>query len=341
MRHTSHFFKFNILILLSICACSGAPKPSPKPTAPPPPVDKNLLDILPYETDVVLWVNFKTLKTSTLWSLITNVFHKDELAIPGQDAINPLFECDEAVLGFWESEQFGSQLLIVAKGDDNTQKMTIESVSKNGTSQPISAEGLSGVKTKDFYLLSLTKRTVIFGNEAIVRMAAKAAQKKGRALTENPKYDDFEISGPASAKLRYHQDQNEPLASSLKNVAPRINPNTVSHIDGVADTKSGLKIDIRIQTETQMDASVIASDLNRTKAQLSKNMMVIFLGIEWLLDRLLVTADKTVVNIAATLDERDIVEIGHLMNRLQKLREMLGNENESPLSQKDFEEEGK
>lgn len=340
MRHTSFFFIVKVLIILSFSACSGAPKPPPKPSAPPPPVDENLLDILPYETDVVLWVNFKTLKTSSLWSLIVDVFHKDQLTIPGQAAINPLFECDEAVLGFWESEQYGSQLLVVAKGDNNTQKKTIESVSKNGTSKPFSAEGLSGVKAKDFSLLSLTKRTVIFGNEAIVRMAAKAAQKKGRALTENPKYDDFEISGPTSAKLRYHQDRNEPLTSSLKNVAPRINPNTVSRIDGVVATKSGLQIDIQIQTETQIDASVIAADLNRTKAQLSKNMMVIFFGIEWLLDRFSVTADKTVVNIAATLDDRDIVEIGRLMNRLQKLREMLGNEKEPPLSQKEPEEGG-
>ena len=339
MRFITRYFVY-FMVLLSFMACSGALKTPPKPSAPPPPLDEQLLNILPYETDVVLWVDFRALKTSTLWSLIDEVFHEDQLSIPGQAAINPLFNCDEAVLGFWESEQYGSQLLVVAKGDENTQKSTIESVNRNGGAQPFSAEGLSGVKAEDFYLLSLTKHTILFGNEAIVRMAAKAAQKKGRALTENPKYDDFEISGPASAKMRYHRDRNEPLTSSLKNVAPRIDPNTVSRIDGEADTRNGLKINVQVVTETQMDASVIAEDLNRTKAQLTKNMMVIFFGVEWLLDRVSVVADKDVVRIAAALDDRDITEIGRLMDRLQKLREMLGNQADAPLSQKDTEKGG-
>jgi hypothetical protein len=324
MRNVIIFFI--LLTMLSITGCGGRAAPPPKTEAPPPPIDHNLLDLTPYETDVVLWINFDKLRKSAIWTLIEEVFHNEDLKIPGEAAINPLFACHEAVLGFWESDQYGSQLVIVAKGDGATHENTIASIRQAGNAQPVEVDGFKGVKAKDFFLLALTKRTIAFGNEAIVRMAAKAAKDEGRALTDNPKYDSFSIEGNAAAKLRSYNDRDEPLVSSLKNVTPRINPNAVASIDGEFFTDSGLDIDIRVQTETQMDASVIAGDLSQTKGELSKNMVVLFLGLEWLLNRIEIATEKDVVKIDVTLDERDVVELRQLMDRLQKIRELLGNQ---------------
>ena len=320
------------LLLSFMVSCGSRSKTPDAPKAPPPPIDHNLLALLPYETDVVMWIDFDKLKKSSLWQLIEEVFHNESLEIPGEAAINPLFACHEAVLGFWESEQHGSQLLIVAKGDAATQANTVANILKQGNATPVEADGFKGVKAKDFYLLSLTERTIAFGNETLVRMSAKAAKKAGRALTDNPKYTDFIVNDNASAKLRYHSDRNEPLADSLKRVTPKINPNAVSTVNGAFFTETGLDVDIRIQAETQIDASVIAEDLNRTKAELSQNMFVLFLGIEWLLNRIEIAAEKEQVKVDITLDERDVTELGNLMNRLQKIRELLGNEGANPFA---------
>lgn len=332
MKYVRYFFV--LLLLISLTACGGGAKTPEIPKAPPPPIDQDLLSLLPYETDVVMWLDFDALKKASIWTLIQEVFENDSIKIPGEAAMNPLFASHEAVLGFWESEQNGSQLLIVAKGDSATQATAVDNIVKQGDATEVTFEGFHGVKAKDFYLLSLTDRTIAFGNETIVRMSAKAAKKAGRSLIENPRYNDFNLEGTASAKLRYYSDRSKPLNNSLRSVTPRINPDAVTMLSGEFYTGTGLDIDLRMKTETQMDASVIAEDLNNSKGELSKNMVVLFLGVEWLLNRVQISSDKDVVNVDITLDERDVTELGNLMDRLQKIRELLGNQDAGGLLEK-------
>ena len=322
MKRTYTAATWTVAALLSV-GCGGAKK-EPKVEEPPPPIDENLLDLVPYETDLVLWVDFAKLRSAPVWGLVDKVLKGGALQLPEEEAINPALSCDEAVLAFMDSEQFGNQLLIITKGNEISQTQAADAVrAKEGAIQE-NAEGFNGIRTKQVLLLSLTPQTLMFGNDTVVRMGAKAGLKKGRSLRENPDFAAFKTGGDVAARMYYRAGLNTQNVQQFKKVVPRINADAISVIEGTLNADEGVHILANIDMQTQMDASVFAQEAGRTLDQLKGNMIVLFLGLDWLRDKIVLTSDKSRVTVDIRLDARDVENLNQLAERLKKIQELLG-----------------
>ncbi len=318
-------------LLMLLAACGGRPEPAKPPPPPPPPIDEDLLNLVPYESDLVVWFDIARLKTSEIWGLVEKVLGQQSIGIPLDTSLqNPLLACDEIVMAYLENETQGSQLVIIAKGDPPQIAALRAAFGKDEKAVPVDVEGFEGVRASRILLVPFTERTVAFGNRAIVRMSAKTGVAKSRPLRENPHFQDFETGGGPALKLRYRSGVTAQVIEKFKAVAPKINPNAVTGMDAAVYVESGFDLQVDIATQTQMDASVIAGDLKRTQRELKGNMIVLFLGVTWVLDRIRVSSEKDQIRVEVKLDSRDISELGHLVERLQKIKELLDDSGGPP-----------
>lgn len=315
-------YLLSLIILPMILLGCGGTKQVPK-TAPPP-IDENLLDLVPFETDLVLWADFGKLRAAPLWGLVDKAFRTAAPDATVKELLDIVFASEEAMLGFMDSEQFGNQLLIITRSAPEIQVAALNTIRTKAGSAAEKVDGFDGIRTKDMLILSLTPRTVLFGNDAVVRMAAKAGLKAGRSIVENPNFTSFKTGGDAAARMYYRSGLNTRTTRRFKTVAPRINPDAVSTIDGALTVNEATHIQVSITMETQMDATVFAEEIARTLNELKGNMIVLFLGLDWLRDKIVVTAEKNLVNMDIRLDGKDIETLNQLADRLKKIQELLG-----------------
>jgi hypothetical protein len=316
------FWITGLLALMVLSACGGAKKPVK--TEPPPPIDTNLLDLVPYEADLVLIVDFAELRASPLWSVIDKTLFKTEaIDLPADKAMDPLSSCNEAILAFMDSEQYGSQLLIIVKGDVQAQSTALKEIAREPSAVPQSADGFQGTRTKEMSLLSLTPNTMVFGNDAIVRMSAKTGLKKSRSIVENPNFASLKDPSAATARMVYRSGLNTKTTERFKSAVPRINPDSITGVDGSLTTGTLTLASLKFTTETEMDASIIARELNRMLSELKGNMIVLFLGLDWLQNRITIASEKNVVSADISLDQRDLETLNQLADRIQKIQELL------------------
>ncbi len=318
-----HAFILGLFSILFAVACGGTKKPQ-KPEPPPPPIDANLMDLVPYESDLVLVVDFAKLRAAPLWGVIDKtLFKTDAINLPADKVLDPIPSCNEAILAFMDSEQFGNQLLIVVKGEAAAQAKAGQSVAAEPGASPLTVEGFSGTRTKDMSLLSLTQNTLIFGNDAIIRMSAKTGLKKSRSLVDNPNFASLKDDSTATARMVYRSGLNTKTVERFKSAVPRINPDSITGIDGILDTAIDTAVSLKITTETEMDASIFARELNRMLTELKGNMIVLFLGLEWLSKRIAIGSEKNIVSVDIRLDTRDVETLNQLADRLQKIQALL------------------
>jgi hypothetical protein len=224
----------------------------------------------------------------------------------------------------------GSQLAIIAKGGETHIAKLKTTFGQNADAKTVQVEGFNGVRSSRILLVPLTERAIVFGNRAIVRMSAKTGVKKSRDITANPHFEDFDTGGLPALKLRYRSGVTAQVIEKFKAVAPRVNPGAVTGLDATVHLDTGFNLRVDLSTQTQMDASVIAEDLKRAKDELRNNMIVLFLGVTWILDRIQITTTKNELQINVKLDTRDIIELGHLVERLQKIQELLDDSGGPP-----------
>jgi hypothetical protein len=323
MKRLLHIVVFPA-VLMFLIGCGGARKDAAPENAPPPPIDENLLSLVPFETDLVVWVDFKTLRATPLWNLVDKVFQSDALKLPAQEAVSPIVSCDEAVLAFMDSDQLGNQLLVITKGDAAVQAAAVNAVRGKEGAAPESAEGFDGVRTDKILMLFLTPNTAIFGNDSVVRMSARAGLKKSRSIIDNPDFASFNTGGGAAARMYYRSGLNTKTVERFKTVAPKINPDAVSIVDGTLTADEGAHIALNLDMETQMDATVFEEETRRMLDALKDNMIVLFLGLNWLRDKVVTSSDKDKVTVDIRLDGQDVENLNQLAERLQKIQALLG-----------------
>lgn len=326
MKNRSYFAILITIMHLIVC-CSGSRGKSDVTHEPPkPPVDEDILDLVPYETDVVTWIDLKRLRSSPVWGLVENILNNGGVQFPESQAIKaPLISCDEMILAFYDSEAHGNQLLVLLKGNEAHINRMLSSFVQPNKAVPVRVGPYNGWKTPDLFLLSITKRTIAFGNETIVRMSAKTTLNEERPLRANPHFKSFTRGEDAVANFRYRSGLITPALNGVKTVVPRFNPDVITGVDAEAHVGDGFSAKIVVETVTQMDASVMARNLKKAKDNLQKNMFVLLLGIGWIMDRVEIMSEKTSIDIDLTLDGRDINELGQLVERLQKIRELLNS----------------
>ena len=89
-----------LLLAALVLSCAGK-KESATPKPPPPPIDENLLDLVPYESDLVVWLDIAKLRASAVWTLVEKVLGNKDMGIPLDESLrNPILKCDEMVMAY-------------------------------------------------------------------------------------------------------------------------------------------------------------------------------------------------------------------------------------------------
>jgi hypothetical protein len=324
-------FRLMVPLLAVFFLCCGGKKEAAEPKPPPPPIDENLLLLVPYEADLVVWFDVSKLRGSQVWSLLEKALGTKGM-VPSLDESlkNPLLACNEIVMAYLENQNLGNQLLILAKGDESEIAKMKTTFEQNADAKPVPVEELKGIWSERILLVPLTEQTLAFGNDAVVRMSVKTGVNKNRSIKENAEFGNFETGGEEALKLRYRSGVSAPVIQRFKSVVPRVNPDAVTGVDAEVRVETGFHLKVTVSTQTQMDASVIAEDLERARSELKNNMFVLFLGVAWILERIDVVSEKNVINVHVLLDDRDITELSHLMERLQKIQELLDDSGGPP-----------
>ncbi len=313
---------FQVAICLFVAACGGTGKQIETEPVPPP-IDENLLNLVPYEADLVLTADIMKLRSSSIWGIIDKAFKTNAVNMPAPEAVNPLMTCNEAVMAFMDSEQHGNQLIVILKSEEQILQNAVSAFQQKQGSSAISVEGFNGTKTEEMLFLPVTSRTFIFGNETLVRMAAKAGTKKSRSILDNKDFANISLKDGESARVLYRAGLNVRTIEKFKKSIPQISPNAVSAIEGSLRLEGGAQISLKISMETQMDASKLAQELTGTLSKFSRNMIVVLLGIDWLLKKFVITVNVADILIDINLSEQDINNLNSLAERLQKLQDML------------------
>jgi hypothetical protein len=145
---------------------------------------------------------------------------------------------------------------------------------------------------------------------------------KGKSLREDPVFRDFALGDSIAARLFYRRDLVTPDFSHFGAWPPSIEADSIIGLDGKLDLKQGLKAEVVITTQTQLDASNLARSIGQTRRRLGKNMLVVLFGIDWILEKFKTSAERSTVAMSLELDGRDIEELKHLAERISKMREL-------------------
>ncbi len=284
--------------------------------------------MVPVDLNAVLWVDMEAFRSSPLYEAFDTLVGEEKMPlVEGDVPLNPIKQAEELLLAFAaENEGESDQLLTLVRGPFNSSEvMDLFAQTEQAISEEISI--FPAIRTPKFTVLALTEHTLVMGTDSAVMRVAKVARGEEKSLRTNPDFAELSIENSTTARLRYRAGISAPDFSKYSGEAP-VDVNAITGLDGTLSLASGLELSVAVVTETQMDAAKLARELNKTRRELGKNMFVLFLGLDWILDRVSVVADMSSVQIGAKLDERDLDEIKRLAARLRKIKELSDAESE-------------
>jgi hypothetical protein len=326
MKHTgkTRLTAYWAMVVLSVCAgCGAATSRETSAETELPPVDEDLLNLIPEAPNAVIWIELEALRASALWNIIETLFGSTEGGlIKEAHAFNPLLKADEILLAFSAGPKGESdQILTVIKKRQGNVGELMKSLIGEEKSTPAKIGPFNGFRTNNAVVVMLTDRTLAAGSEPLVIKAAELARNSGRSLKSDPEFADFAL-GDSTVQLRYKRGVSIPDFSKYGAPPPSVSVDAVRGIDAEMKIKEGLKININVLSETQMDASGLTRELKKTRRKLGKNMFLVFLGVDWLLERIKIKTNETKVSVSMKLDARDLAELNRLAERLRKIREL-------------------
>lgn len=311
------------LIAAFLCgACGGAGQKTTTPEAPRAPIDDNLIALVPGDATAVLSLDAEELRRSPAWKAYRTL-SSDESA--GLFKIGPEVELflnsSEAIFAFRSDTVGADQFLLLIKGGASSEAV-LEMFSRRPEAVRETRGPFQSIRHPDFVLIALTDKTVAFGSEGMLNQMLGLVQGEGRSLLDVEAHKDLTL--PSGGILTFSYERSSQVPDLTRYGAPNFSVaiDTIKKADALVENGHGLHIALNIEAETQMDAAVIARELRQTQAALSRNMLVLFLGVDWLIDRFTVSAEKDKVAVEGTLDDSDIEELERLAERLKKIRDL-------------------
>jgi hypothetical protein len=101
-------------------------------------------------------------------------------------------------------------------------------------------------------------------------------------------------------------------------------------LDGKLELNEGLEAALVIATQTQLDASSLDRSINQAQKNLGRNMLLVLFGLDWILDKITTTSDRTAVTVKLMLDKRDLQELKHMAQRINKMRNLTDGQRAAP-----------
>ncbi len=311
------------------------------------PIDENLLDLAPENPTGILWMDVTKLRASALWEAIEELSKSPEGAVLFKDAeaaglVDPLRQIDEVVLFYTtETAEFpvhggGDHLLVLFKGTFSAGNV-IATLRSNGSGRPVNEgdkpfeiKGFPAVRDGEYMVLALTDRTLAVATPQSAFRLAERASGEPASIENNPDFKDFSIGGSETVKLRYRKGQNSVARNGSTANAEPMEMEGLQGLDGSVVLGDGLVLLADLHMEEESQAAEIEGELKALLQDFSHNMLAVMIGVEWVSDRITVGLSGKSVSISATLDTQDVDELTHLVDRLQKIKQLLDTGDQSP-----------
>ena len=317
-RAVGHFVFVLLVFALGCGSSRGRGAPELKS------VDEDLLALVPEGIHVVLWMDLVAFRASKLFAVLEELLGSDFVVLEEAKSLDPIHNGDELVLALRsDSSNQGGQFLALLKG-----KMTKDEVlaSFSGAEGAVSEQlgSFASIKTPEFVVVALTEHTFAIGSQPIVSQVVSLAEEGGVSLREREGFQDFALGQSEVAKLAYRRGSVVPNLEQYGGGRPPIDFDAIASGLGILKLDKGLELNLFLDTETQMDAAAMAGELTELRDKLRRNMFVLFLGVDWILDRTAIAANKTSLKVDLALDENDLQNLLQLASRLKKIRELAG-----------------
>jgi hypothetical protein len=310
------------LLCLLIAGCGGAAGGGTRLAAPAPPIDENLWTVLPGGSQLALHLDLDHLRGSPIWELTGLLDGLDELArLRAATGIDPLAVVDEALVVAADRPGQDGHFAVAIKGRFDARAVVAELV-RTGNGGAIEVRGRPAAAAEDLLVIALTDRTLLAGTPAAVEESLAAAFDGGRSLADDPEFAPIAESRDAVA-LRFRQGKAAPDFSKFgTRRMPLDGLGQVVGLDARLSAGSGLAGQVAFTCHTRLEASALAKDLRTTKRDLSRNPIALLLGVDWLFEKIVITAEGSAVEVRLVLDDNDILQIRRLVERLEKIRSL-------------------
>jgi len=303
--------------------CGGA-KRNAASERPLPPIDDNLLDLMPAEMSGCLFVNVALFRQSALFPAAEALFGEGPASLLEDAApFDPLRESSEILFGFSPGANGSDdQFITLVKGTFNKDAVIAAFAKRKGASEG-NIRGFKVVRQKKFTVIALTDRTIALGLESLVERVAELAQRSGMSIKQKSYFAHFELDKSATLLLRYEMPSPANAGLPAKRlVHTSINIQGITQVDGRANLGAELAFHVDLDAQNEQDASKLERGLKKDIRSFRRNIFVLFLGLDWLFERIQLTRQGNRIAIDALLSQNDVAELGRLADRLKKIKEL-------------------
>lgn len=297
-----------VLSLLWVVSCAGR---GTAPQAPAlPPVDDDLMNLLPAHVELAAWLDLGSLRTSVLGPLIDSLIRDEDLVpAPG----SALFQdTDEVLLGV-VAGQGGEpdQFVVLFKGSFDPAKASQLIAHSYSSNDPVP-------------LRALTDRTMAAGTLPLLDAVSALARREGDPLRTDERFSDFGL-GSETVVLRYRKGPSAPALPAMFDISSMMRTEDVTTLDARLAVGKTISVVARAQMSPPESAERTAKKMNRERRSLKGNMLVVLMGVGFLLDRISVKAEDAELLISIELDEAGVGELAQLVERIDKIRQLLSS----------------
>jgi hypothetical protein len=292
------------------------------PPPPPPPVDDNLLALAPAGAQLVVWIDVARLRSSPIWDVVEMLVDAEEYASIKRDTgIDLLASVDEVLVSAAQKADGQDQFVAVVKGRFDAPA-AMRSMVAADRGRALLRRGHEGVDLERFQLLEITRRTAVACSTNNLDPVAALAEREGRSLLDDPRFDDLPIRGQPVALMRFRRGPQAPDLSRFRVEPPIEDVDKITELDATMTVDRGVEVVWSFTVEDKLIAAANARELRKLCNRMSRNALVMLLGFDWLFDRVVVESEGTRVDVRIDLDEVDVEQIRRLAERLRKIREL-------------------
>jgi hypothetical protein len=298
---------------------------------------------VPENPTAILWIDVTKLRASSLWGAIEELSKSDEGVLFFKDAeaaglLDPLKQIDEIVLIYakkepkFQRDSNEDHLLVLLKGTFNAGNV-VEALATDAQDSQVQEsprlfeiDDFPAVRKDEFVAIAITDRTLAVATPQSAFRVAERARGESASIENDPDFADFVIGGAEAAKLRYRKGAINSGTGGHEQGSGPLELDGLHGLDADLVLGEGLDFLANLHMENEAKAAELEKELQAFRGDFANNMLTVMIGIEWLADRTAISLSGKSVAISAILDANDMDELTRLVDRLQKIQELLSTE---------------
>jgi len=276
-------------------------------------------------------VDMTRLRSAAIWQA-TGAFASDRALarMRAETGSDPLVQVDEVlVLGTDRPAGGDDEFLAIVKGTFASGEAMAAALA-SGTATRAQLAGREGASREGVTMVPVTGRTVLIGTAGAVDRSLALADRSGtvRSVKQEASFGDVTLSPGEVAIARYRRGEEPP---DLRRFARSPIGSwrwlaSVRTLDASLIAGAETRITATAELDSEAEAKRARRDITRTVRGFSRNAFLMLLGLARFLEPLRVSQEVSSVRLEYDLDAAGTGELLKLAERLEQIREMLGDD---------------